>query len=240
MCGSDFENSDEKNTPDVLALLAVMRYFVKNDYEVKVVILAAYRETVNFRYGLHKLIENNLCFLVYDDFHDDKITLDLALNTNGIALSNDSYRDHEKSSEIERDSIAMNWLGIKFTDIPTTSKFSFGTDGDFIAGKLFNFLSHRRTILNMENIGERLLIGKDEPTYEMSMKRRAKIWSEEWKNSTLELLDYLIEEGYKFLILKSIDEVKKYSNYRYPRTTPKRCVLSKIPDDVEANFEFEM
>ncbi|KJH48313.1 hypothetical protein DICVIV_05554 [Dictyocaulus viviparus] len=80
----------------VTALLAIMKYFLKNDFDVIAVSQRKYSlsATVYNECIFWQLEETGLIYMAQNHVHDDIVALEIAYATDGVIVSNDQFRDH--------------------------------------------------------------------------------------------------------------------------------------------------
>ncbi|CAI5446455.1 unnamed protein product [Caenorhabditis angaria] len=202
-CGSDFRDNRYNTAkvqyiPDVMALLAVCRYFVAYNFEVICVISQKYymANTTNYKTAIDELVEMKICVVANQTNLDDCLALEVAATLNGVVVTSDLFRDHQNTHRYQN-MVEMHRLGIEWKDVQDAEKFTRTRDGHFVANKLFDFKMLSGMLYRDNKELYEVLYSNPETDrrFEISYHHRNRNWSENRRAEVLEVLNRLIVDG---------------------------------------------
>ncbi|KAK6029833.1 zinc finger, C3HC4 type [Ostertagia ostertagi] len=151
----------EQNKVSVAGLLAVMRYFFKNDFDVLAVSQRKYTRdaTVSHKFAVDQLETMGLMYLAEGHTLDDVVALEMAYTTDGVVVSNDQFlwvlniefnlffsalvltRDHMQLSQ-RFCNLGDRCVSIALEQVKPSDRYTMSSNGHYIAEHTFRF--HRR------------------------------------------------------------------------------------------------
>ncbi|CAI4229061.1 unnamed protein product [Auanema sp. JU1783] len=175
-----------RGQPEICGLISLTRYFVKNDFEVCIVLSTGYINGKNIEHSAHlmkPLIRARVVHVVQRNIIDDVIMLELAKRTGGVVLSQDLYRDHLENPKYN--TVKDNTLRLDRQSVKINERHMLTKNGHYVANHYFIFRDHG-IFFSTPN----------QATHELvEYQRRG--WSTEVKDRLLQLLDTILLEARK-------------------------------------------
>ncbi|KAK6053632.1 hypothetical protein COOONC_08863 [Cooperia oncophora] len=127
-------------------LLAVMRFFFKNDFDVIAVSQRKYTRdaTVSHKFAVDQLESMGLIYLAEGHAHDDIVALEMAYTTDGVVVSNDQFVDHMQLSQ-RFCNLCDRCVSIALEQVNPSDRYTMSCNNHYIAEHIFRF--HRRPSL---------------------------------------------------------------------------------------------
>ncbi|CAL2040207.1 unnamed protein product [Caenorhabditis brenneri] len=218
----DTRDGGHEFIPDVAALLSVIRFFLKRDFEVFAVISRKYMKSsaTNFKEAIDELVKNHLCVVVPHTNLDDSVALEFAAQINGVVLTADLYRDHASECSRSRRIVEDHRLGVGWEPIkPSHTRVNYPEE-DYIPAKTFFFVNEEGGKTPEEEIIKRVYAFPEQLQYTIS-KERYRMANPEGKKAKMV---GLIED----LIVRGIEVYEE--NVRIIRNTPLH-----VPNEASSN-----
>ncbi|KHJ98272.1 zinc finger, C3HC4 type [Oesophagostomum dentatum] len=193
--------SDKANSGGLLALI---RYFVKNDFDVIAVSQRKYtfETTVTHKFAVDRLERVGLIHLVDGHEYDDLIALEIAFAADGVIISNDTFSDHLQESA-RYAPLLSRCISVELDRLSTSEQYTMSSNGHCVAEHTFRF---RRRVIpdNMMDqspssiLHEAFFSTPDNTRHEI-VKEHRENWTEDHKNKIISTIDELLAQiRYRF------------------------------------------
>ncbi|KAL6725500.1 hypothetical protein Aduo_007549 [Ancylostoma duodenale] len=180
-------------------LLALMRYFVKNDFDVVAVTQRKYTldATVTHKFAIERLEKMGLIHLVDGHEYDDIVALEIAFASDGVIVSNDQFTEHMQASN--RYLRLMNrCISLELDAVAQTERYTMSSNGHCIAEHTFRF--KRKVFPNTMNglsassiLHEAFFSTPDNVRHELVEEHRQN-WTEDYRSKVLGTIDELLAQ----------------------------------------------
>lgn len=136
--GGDTVNDAGFSSKDVsiTGLLVMMRYFIKNDFDVVALISSkySYKRVLSHSYQRIKELEDiDLVCVVEENTLDDLVLLEAAKIAEGVVLSKDHFKDHYTSGDRYMSLVTGNSAIIDFKQVSSEYRHKMSTNGHYVA-----------------------------------------------------------------------------------------------------------
>ncbi|WKY03058.1 hypothetical protein Q1695_016391 [Nippostrongylus brasiliensis] len=188
------KEESETNKVSAGGLLAVMRFFIKNGFDVVAVSQWKYTKdtTVAHKFVVDKLESIGLIYLAEGHALDDIVALEMAHTTDGVVVSNDQFEDHMQHSD-RYCYTCERCVSIKLDRVKPSQRFTMSSNGHYIVDHVFEFLrrSHSRVSSATSSLHDAFFSTPDNIRHEIVQEHRAN-WSPEYRDRTISIIDELL------------------------------------------------
>ncbi|WKY03057.1 hypothetical protein Q1695_016391 [Nippostrongylus brasiliensis] len=206
------KEESETNKVSAGGLLAVMRFFIKNGFDVVAVSQWKYTKdtTVAHKFVVDKLESIGLIYLAEGHALDDIVALEMAHTTDGVVVSNDQFEDHMQHSD-RYCYTCERCVSIKLDRVKPSQRFTMSSNGHYIVDHVFEFLrrSHSRVSSATSSLHDAFFSTPDNIRHEIVQEHRAN-WSPEYRDRTISIIDELLTR-----IRQEISLIALVRNHRY-------------------------
>ncbi|KAK6745615.1 hypothetical protein RB195_011998 [Necator americanus] len=180
-------------------LLALIRYFIKNDFEVVAVSQRKYTmdTTVTHKFAIEHLEKLGLIHLVDGHEYDDIVALEIAFAADGVIVSNDQFADHMQSSGRYRH-LLKRCISVDLDRVGETERYTMSSNGHCVAEHTFRF--KRRLVpqamvkLDSKSILHEAFFSTPDNVRHEIVEEHRENWTEDYRNELVATIDELMAQ----------------------------------------------